>query len=82
MSALERNAALHRMAASSERIANAIEMSNVAWQNARMGYSTPALNTYGPGVTPYGPYGGVMIQPLQAGPRQMPYPYANMGFPN
>ena len=60
MSALERNAALHRMAAANEQIASAITLDVVARQNARMGYSTPVLNTYGPGVTPYGPYGAVM----------------------
>ncbi len=81
MSAIERNAALHRMAAASEQIARAIALDVVARQNAQMGYSTPALNTYGPGVAPYGPYGAVIYQ--QAGtPMPMPPPYANMGFPN
>ena len=65
MSALERSAALHRMASASEQIARAIELDAVARQNARMGYPTPALNTYGPGVSSYGPYGGVIIQPQQ-----------------
>jgi hypothetical protein len=81
MSAVERNAALHRIAAANEQIARAITMDVVARRNARMGYSMPALNTYGPGVTPYGSYGGVMIQPY-AQPAPMPSPYANMGFPN
>ena len=80
MSAMERNAALHRMAAASEQIAGAITLDFVARQNARLGYSTPVLNTYGPGVTPYGPYGAVMYP--TAGPAPMPAPYANMGFPN
>ena len=60
LSAMERNAALHRMAAADEQIARAITLDVVARQNASMGYSTPALNTYGPGVTAYGPYGAVM----------------------
>jgi hypothetical protein len=80
MSALERNAALRRMAAASEQISRAITLDVVARQNARMGYNTPALDYPGPGAMPYGPYGAVIIQPQQ--PAQMAAPYANMGFPN
>lgn len=74
LSAWERNVALHRIALASERIANAITLDITAGQNARFGYSTPALNTFGPGVTPYGPYGGVMYpSAAPSGPPPRPY---------
>lgn len=80
LSAIERNAALQRMAAANERIAAAIQLDAVVRQNARLGYSTPALygGLYGgtPGML-YGPYGAVIYGNPARGMQQVPVDNGN-----